>query len=323
MKVLITGGSGLVGSRLTEVMTLRGFEVVHLSTSVKEPELQNGVEVFPWNPRRGEMHPLALNNVDVVVHLAGASIAKKWTPEYKKEIINSRVQSTRLLYNEIKKRSDRPSAIVAASASGFYPNNYNEHLSEEHPSGDDFLSETTVKWEEEVMRLEELNLRVSRIRIGFVLSLRGGALPELEKPTKLLGGTPVGSGKQFIPWIHIDDLCRIFLRAVEDETMRGAYNAGGPSAATNAQFMKVLSKKLNRPYWGIPVPAFLLKLVMGENALLALASNAMDTSKIRSTGFEYIYPTLSDALDSFYDAHRIKQRDPALKSALQTDVKIK
>jgi hypothetical protein len=323
MKVLITGGSGLVGSRLTEVFLLRGFEVVHLSTSVKEPELQDGIEVFPWNPRNQEIHLLALNNVDAVIHLAGASIAKKWTPEYKKVIIRSRIDSTRLLYREIEKRDRRPSTIISASASGFYPNNFKEHLSEEHPPGDDFLSITTAQWEKEVVKFEQLDLRVVRIRIGFVLSLLGGALPELAKPTKILGGTPVGSGKQFIPWIHIDDLCRIFLRATEDEHMKGVYNAGGPTAATNAQFMKVLSKKLHRPYWGIPVPAFLLKLAMGENALLALASNAMDTQKIRSTGFEYIYPTLSDALDSFYESHRSKQRDSALKSAIQTDVKIK
>jgi uncharacterized protein (TIGR01777 family) len=322
MKVLITGGSGLVGSRLTEVFQLRGFEVVHLSTSVKEPELQNGIEVFPWNPSQQYMHPLALRDVDVVVHLAGASIAKKWTPEYKKEIINSRIASTRLLYNEIENCDDRPTALVSASASGYYPNNTKDHLSEEHPPGDDFLSVTTSKWEEEVVKFDQLDLRVVRVRIGFVLSLQGGALPELAKPTKILGGTPVGSGKQFIPWIHIDDLSRIFLRATEDEQMSGVYNAGGPTAATNAQFMKVLSKKLHRPYWGIPVPAFILKLVMGENALLALASNAMDTHKIRATGFEYIYPTLSDALDSFYDTQRSKQRDAVLKSAIQSDVKI-
>ena len=322
MKVLITGGSGLVGSRLSEVFKLSGNEVVHLSTSVKEPELQNGIEIFPWNPEEQYVHPMALNQVDAVVHLAGASIAKKWTPEYKKEIINSRVNSTRLLYSEIEKRDRRPRTVVSASASGYYPNNFKEHLSEEHPPGDDFLSLTTAQWEEEVVKLEQLDLRVVRIRIGFVLSLLGGALPELVKPTKILGGTPVGSGKQFIPWVHIDDLCRIFLRAAEDEQMKGVYNAGGPTAATNAEFMKVLSKKLHRPYWGIPVPAFLLKLVMGENALLALASNAMDTHKIRSTGFEYIYPTLGDALDSFFEDHRSKQRDSALKSAIQTDLKI-
>jgi uncharacterized protein (TIGR01777 family) len=299
MKILISGGSGLVGQVLSQLLLKKNYEVAWLSRKAGHNKL--GIKEHAWNVESGEIDPKALENTEAIINLAGAPISDRWTPQHKSAVLRSRVDGTRLLFNSVQKHKTPLKAFISASAVGYYPNSFTQVFTEDDPPGSDFLSLVCQKWEQEAQNFEELNIRTVILRVGIVLSAKGGALPKIAAPIKLWAGAPLASGKQVMPWIHITDLAQQFVFALENENMQGAYNACGPSNATNAAFTKAVAKILNKPLILPKVPAFALKLLLGEMAETVLASNPCSNKKITATGFTYQYPQLPAALANIYN----------------------
>ena len=218
-------------------------------------------------------------------------------PRRKREILESRTNSTRLLFDELKKGNHRIKTFVSASAIGYYGfENSDEVFTEESGPGKDFLADVTRRWENEVDAIQELGIRTVKIRIGIVLSRKGGALKEIMKPVKLYVGAPLGTGDQFVSWIHLDDLCNIFAKAVDDQKMIGAYNAVAPQPVTNRVLTKAIARELHRPLFLPPIPAFVLKLLLGEMADLVLRGNRVSANKILRAGYEFKFSDVGNAL---------------------------
>ena len=297
--ILLTGASGLVGTRLTDMLLQKGYQVAHLGRS-KRP---GKVPSYVWNVAKGEFDPEALNGVDAIIHLAGAGVAeKRWTSRRKKEILESRTKSSALLYETLKKMNSKVRAVVSASAIGYYGFGLDEKtlFTEESKPGNDYLSRVVVAWEREVDAIASLGIRVVKIRIGIVLSDKGGALKEMAGPIKIGIGSPLGSGKQILSWIHLDDLCAMFIRAVEDESMKGAYNAVSPQPVTNRDMTRALAKVLNRPLLLPPVPAFVLRIMIGEMTDIVVNGRNVSSEKIRKTGFTFKFTDLKSALEALF-----------------------
>jgi hypothetical protein len=291
-KILITGASGLVGSRLTELLLNAGYQVAHVGRTAR----QGKVPTYVWDIERGVIDEQAFENVHAIIHLAGAGVADKpWTPKRKLEILESRTKSTALLARYLENNSEIKT-VVSASAIGYYGFGLsNEELTEVSNAGTDFLASVVKAWEQEVDKIQ--NKRVVKLRIGIVLSEKGGALKELMQPIRWNVGAPLGNGQQFMSWIHIDDLCRMFIQAIENDAMRGVYNATGPYALTNRELTIAIGKKLNKPLWLPAVPAFVLKMLLGEMAGMILNGSIVSSAKIQKTGFTFQYPTVELALD--------------------------
>lgn len=291
--ILITGGSGLVGQQITELLEKKGYEVAWLSRSTQ------GKKTFLWNVEKGEIDPNAIEWADAIVHLAGAGVAeKRWTPERKKLILESRTQSTQLLFSAIEKSAKKPSTFISASAVGYYGFNTGTTLVDEGSKpGSDFLAEVVIAWENEVKKMESLQLRTVLLRIGIVLDAEGGALGEMLKPPV---AAPLGSGDQWMSWIHIEDLARMFVFALEKTTLQGIFNAIGPNPATNQQLTKEAAAAKGKPYLGIGVPGFALKLILGEMAAMVLGGNRVSSQKIQKAGFEFDFPELKGALKDIF-----------------------
>jgi len=295
MNVLITGGSGMIGKRLTELLIQRGHQVSHLGRTKRS----GAVNSFVWNVDRHEIDPRAFDNIDAIVHLAGAGIGdKRWTKKRKNEILDSRVNSTRLLHDELKTRNHAVRTFVAASAMGYYGfENAQEVFTEDSAPGKDFLARVTDQWEREADTLNDLGLRLVKVRTGIVLSNDGGVLKELLRPIMLYAGAPLGSGNQFLSWIHIDDHCGIIIKALEDQTMKGPYNSVAPNPVTNRELIKAIAKVVQRPMFLPPVPAVLLKLLLGEMADLVLYGNKISGQKIMDSGYRFRFVHVTDALN--------------------------
>lgn len=294
-KILITGGSGLIGRSITRLLEGKGRQVAWLSRSPKD----NSQESFYWNVEKQELDGEALQWCDGIVHLAGAGIAeKRWTSARKREIMDSRTLSTRLIYNNLIKLDKKPEAIIAASGIGYYGADTGDELQfEGYPIGTDFLATVVKKWEAESEKFSTLGIRTVKLRIGIVLAKEGGALPELLKPPV---AAPLGSGKQYMSWIHIEDLARMFEFTLDNSGLEGVYNAVGPVPVTNAILTRKAAKATGKPFVNIGVPGFILKGVLGEMADMVLGGNRVSNDKIRSAGFTYSYPELDRALDSIY-----------------------
>ncbi len=294
-KILITGASGLVGSRLTERLVQKGYQVSHLGRTKKRSEW---AESFVWDVDKGELDTKALEGVDVIIHLAGAGVADtRWSEKRKKEILESRTKSSALLYETLKKENHSVRAVVSASAIGYYGFCLDERVfTEESRPGSDYLAQVTTHWEKEVDSLSSLDIRVVKLRIGIVLSEKGGALAEMAKPIRFAIGVALGSGKQYLSWIHIDDLCAMFLKAAEDEQMRGAYNAVC-DWVTNEALTKSIAKVLNKPLWLPPVPSFVMRIILGEMAEIVVNGSKVSSEKIRNAGFVFQHPELNGALN--------------------------
>jgi uncharacterized protein (TIGR01777 family) len=294
-KILITGASGLIGKRLTDLLLKRGYEVSHLSRSSKS----GLVPSFVWDVDKGEMDSQALEGVDAIIHLAGAGVAdKRWSKSRKEEILISRVKSSQLLYKKLATINHSVKTVVSASAIGYYGFESEEVFTEESSSGTDFLAQVTKQWEAEVDKLTALNLRIVKLRIGIVLSEKGGALPEMAKPIRLGVGSPLGSGKQQLSWIHLDDLCEMFIHAVRTDQMQGAYNAVSGNWVTNAELTKTIAQVLKKPLWLPNAPAFVLKIIVGEMADIVLGGSKVSADKIKKTGFNFRYSNLEEALNN-------------------------
>ena len=294
-KVIITGGTGLVGQRLTTLLKHKGFEVNILCRNPKRPN------EFKWNIDEHYIDERVFEQASAIIHLAGAGVAeKRWTEERKKEIIESRTKSARLLYKYLSGSKYPVASFISASAVGFYGDRKSELLTEDSANGSGFLAEVCKVWEEEAEKFSALNIAVSKIRIGIVLSKDGGALPKLDFPIKFGIGAYIGDGKQFVPWIHIDDLCNIFIHLLENN-LHDTYNGCAPDIKTNKEMSETIAEVLHRPFIPFPAPGFILKTVMGEMASMLLMSNNCSSQKIINTGFVFQYPELKEALQNIYE----------------------
>ncbi len=295
-KILITGASGLIGSRLTELLLQKGYQVSHLGRSKKT----GSVPSFIWDVDKGVLDQQALEGVDTIIHLAGAGVAdKRWTESRKKEILESRTKSSLLLYNTLANTNHTVKSVVSASAIGYYGFGFGEEVfTEVSQPGNDYLAQVVKEWEESVDKISSLNLRLVKLRIGIVLSDKGGALVEMAKPIRLGIGAALGTGKQYLSWIHLDDLCAMFIKAVEDETLQGAYNATSGDWVTNQELTKLIAKVLKRPLLLPNVPGFIMKIIVGEMAVIVVNGSKVAADKIKKTGFKFNHTDLETTLKS-------------------------
>jgi uncharacterized protein (TIGR01777 family) len=302
MKVLITGGTGLIGTRLSEMLIDSGYEVALLS---REPTKSSHYRSFRWDPTGGGIDPAAVTYADYIVNLAGSSVSDgKWTDERKKDIMTSRLGGLALLHRELAKPGHHVQAVISASAIGVYGDAGDALVDETTPPGlptEDFLADVAHQWELAAEPVAALGIRTVVPRIGVVLSTEGGALPQMARPVKLGAGAALGSGRQYMSWIHIDDICRLFIAMLEEESWRGVYNAVAPNPVTNTDFTKALAEVLHRPLLLPKVPAFGLKLALGEMSDIVLASQRVSAAKVLAQGFRFEFPELPGALESFYD----------------------
>jgi len=285
----------MIGERLTEKLLQRGYHVSHLGRRKSDGK----VTTYVWDIARNYIDPEALRNVDAVVHLAGANIGeKRWTKKRKKEIIDSRIDTTRLLYNELKNQKHSVKAVVCAAGSSYYGVDNGGKLAEEDDKpGDDFLAIVCQMWERELDKFQELGLRVVKLRAAIVLSPKGGALKKMKKFTELCVGAVLASGLQPMTWIHIDDHCDIIIKSLEDSSMYGAYNSVAPNSVTNEQFTKALASVLHRPTILPHAPAFILRMVFGEMATLVLNGIRLSSEKIIRAGYTFRFTHLRKALE--------------------------
>lgn len=293
-RILITGATGLIGTELTTMLTLRGYEVVHLSRGSNNTT----VKTFTWDVKNQKIDPTALQDVDHILHLAGANVGEgRWTAKRKKEILDSRLDSTALLKRALQTSKHQVKTIVSASAIGYYGFEKDEIFTEETPPGKDFLANVTQRWEEAVDSLSALSLRVVKLRIGVVLSDKGGALEPITKTVKLNAGSPLGSGGQWISWVHVEDVCHAFIHAIENSNLSGAYNIAAPDFVTNQTLITEVAKVLDKPTFLPNVPAFALRLLFGEMADIVLKGSRVSWNRLTETGFEFKYPKLREALN--------------------------
>ncbi len=296
--ILLAGATGLVGEQLIARLLADGHRV---SILARKPTEIAHVKSFMWDVYEQTIAYEAFNNIDTVINLTGEGIADQpWTDERKQQIIDSRVKSAALIFSAIKKSGATVKSYISASAVGYYGDRGGEILTEESLAGTGFLADCCLAWEKAADQGIALGIRVVKIRIGIVLSGKGGALLSMEKPVKYFAGAPLGSGEQWMPWIHIDDLAGIFAKATEDPNMFDAYNAAAPSPVTNKTFTETLAKALHRPTWPIKVPKFVLKTILGEMSILPLLSNNTSAQKLLDTGFQFKYLTLESALNAIY-----------------------
>jgi uncharacterized protein (TIGR01777 family) len=293
--VLITGGSGLVGKYLTSILLEKGYTVSHLSRGRGSI---GKVRVHMWDPEKGVLDPVVFTGIGYVIHLAGANIGgKRWTDERKNEIINSRVGSAQLIHRIVTENKIELKAFISASAIGYYGAVSSERIfTETDPSGDDFLGTTCRLWEESAALFQKSSIRTAMIRTGVVLEKSDSALSKFLS-TARFGLFPVlGSGKQYLPWLHIADLCNIYLKAIEDEKMTGAWNAVSPEHTDNRSFVKTLASVMKKPFISPPVPSLFLRLTMGESSVVALEGSRVSSEKLTSYGYKFLYPDLESAL---------------------------
>jgi uncharacterized protein len=295
-KVLITGGTGLVGTHLGRKLQELGYEIAFLSRTKSN---ENKIQTYFWDYNKNEIDKDAINTSDYIVHLAGENLGeKRWTSKRKQLIFDSRIKSAELIYNNMDKGNKRLRAFITASAIGYYGAiTYDKVLSETEPPADDFLGQTCKKWEQVADRFTDIDIRTVKIRTGIVLAKQGGVLPKIIIPIKLGIGSAIGDGNQYFPWIHIDDLCSIYIKAIEDTQMIGAYNAVAPEHKTNKQFFETTANILNKPLWFPKIPAIAIKVILGEMSEMILTGSRISSDKIKNSGFVFKYPYLKSALE--------------------------
>ncbi|MCG1035594.1 TIGR01777 family oxidoreductase [Polaribacter sargassicola] len=288
-RIIITGGTGLVGKRLSKLLIDKKHEVVILS---RNPKNKNE---FKWDISDNYIDEKALLNSDYMIHLAGAGIAdKRWTEERKQIIIDSRVKTANLLFDKISELNIDLKGFISASGIGYYGAITSDKIyTETDKPGNDFLGEVCQKWENAAHQFSTKKIPVTILRTGIVLSDKGGAIDKMKTPII----SPLGSGKQFLPWIHIDDLCEMYVKAIEDN-LSGIFNAVAPEHQTNKSFSKTLAKSIKRPFLSFGVPSFILKIVLGKMAVLLLEGSRISTKKIEKNGYSFRFKTLKEALNN-------------------------
>ncbi len=265
----------------------------------------NGISVYDWNVEKGVIDNKCFDDVEAIIHLAGAGVTdKKWTSAYKNLLISSRIDSTQLLFKELEKMKKRPKTIIAASAIGIYGNLTEAETEENAAIGDSFLAQLTQNWETEVNKFEELGMRVVKLRIGIVLAPNGGFIKKVAAPAKFGFAAALGDGKMQTSWIHIQDLANIFLYTAENAQLHGTYNAVAPNPVSNYEITKQIAKALNRPFFLPNIPAFIIKIVLGEMADMLFASQHIFSRKIKETGFVFKYNNIEEALEEILGAKK-------------------
>jgi len=293
--ILITGGTGLIGQYLSKQLLDRGYSVMLLCRS-RQPNANP--PAYAWNIEEQTIDKEAIATADYIIHLAGENIGdKRWTSPRKQAIIDSRVKTAQLLYNKVKEHSNHLKTFISASAIGYYGTNTVDTIYKESDApANDFLGKTCQLWEEAAEQFQTLGIRTVKIRTGVVLTSHGGALEKMTAPVKLGIGSAIGNGRQYMPWIHIDDLCGIYIKAIEDAEIQGAYNAVAPEHVTNKEFTCTLAHVLNKPFLFPDVPAFSLKILFGEMATILLKGSRVTSDKIQAAGYIFRFPTLKNAL---------------------------
>ena len=302
MKVLITGATGLVGSELVSQCHEKGYEVNYLTTSKDKIISELNYHGYFWNPTTEEIDQNCLNGVSVIINLAGSSISKRWTKEYRQEIIDSRVNSLELLKNTLLK-TERHSvkSIISASAIGIYPDSLSNYYTEDEEEVDDsFLGEVVDVWENKIDEFETLGVKVAKVRIGLVMSNNGGALPEIAKPINYFVGAAFGTGEQWQSWIHISDLAGIFLY-IASHQLEGVYNGVAPNPVTNIKLVKEIAKVLNKPLFLPNIPKIIMQAILGDMAYILFASQRVSSKKIEEEGFVFHYANICQALSAIYE----------------------
>jgi uncharacterized protein (TIGR01777 family) len=292
--ILITGGSGLIGSQLSKLLLKDGLSVRHLSRSA-QPDA--AVPTFKWDIAKGIVDPRALEGVDHIVHLSGAGIAdERWTKQRMQVLYSSRVETADLLKREVEKTGAWPRTFISASGVNYYGTLTSDHVfTEEEPSANDFPGQLCQAWEDAAAAWTA-QCRVVQLRTSVVLAREGGALPKLAAPARWGLASPLGSGTQWMPWIHVEDLARAYLHAIQHAEMHGAYNIAAPEDVRNRDFMREVAHALRRPFFLPNVPAFALRAVLGGPSELVLEGSRVSNAKVVASGFTFRHPELGEAL---------------------------
>ena len=297
--ILITGGTGVVGKHLSKKLKEKGYTVAFMSrTGRQDTELRT----YAWDIGNNEIEKEAIESADYIIHLAGANIGeKRWTAKRRQLIIDSRVKTGQLIFNKLKENKNKLKAFISASAIGYYGTITTDKIfSETDLPSNDFLGETCRQWEQSADNFEKLGIRTLKIRTGIVLTREGGALAKMAIPAKIGIGSAIGSGRQFMPWIHIDDLCGIYIKAIEDTQMNGAYNAAAPDHKTSSEFTQALAHVLKKPYWFPGIPSILLKLIFGKMSEIFLKGSRVSSQKIIKAGYQFKFPYLEEAFQDLF-----------------------
>lgn len=302
MKVLIAGATGLVGNELVNLCREQGIAMHYLTTRKNKIVSDTNYNGFYWNPDENEIDLKCFEGVTAVINLAGASISKRWTSSYKEEVLSSRVNSLRALYGALEKvDTSNITSFVSASAIGIYPNSLNAYYTEDEKKVDNsFLGDVVKAWETEIDAFKKFNFKVSKVRIGLVMSSKGGALPEMVRPVQYYAGAAFGDGQQWQSWIHITDLARMFLFVIENN-LQGSYNGVGPNPVTNTKLVKEIAKVLHKPLFLPNIPKFVMKTILGEMSYLLFASQRVSSKKIEEEGFAFEYTNVCSALEGIYN----------------------
>jgi len=300
MRILITGATGLIGSKLAIKLLELGYEVAYLTTSSKKIGKLNGCDGFYWNPAVNEVDVACLQNVSIIFNLAGSSINGSWSKAGKDEIVNSRIKASKVLYKLLEENPNQVQQVISASAIGIYETLDRIQDEEHYNVAHNFVGKVTKLWEKENSHFNDLNINTCLIRIGLVLDRQGGALAEMEKVAENGLISILGSGKQYYSWIHIDDLVNIFVFAAE-RGLKGVYNAVAPTPETNRGFTDELCKVLNRNVRLPRIPSWLLRIALGEKAMLVSKGQLVSCSKLLKEDYIFQYSTLSEALNQLYD----------------------
>ncbi|MDQ0300828.1 uncharacterized protein (TIGR01777 family) [Salibacterium salarium] len=301
MNIVITGGTGLIGSTLTGYLTEQGHHIYILTRNCKNQQNKENITFVPWLTT--DHYPeKELPNIDAVVNLAGSSINKRWTSQHKKAILNSRIQATREVKRIISEMNKKPDVLINASAIGYYGiSNQTVFTEDSLPQNRDFLQDVCERWENEASKAEEMGIRTVYARFGLILDERKGALPKIMLPYKMFAGGTIGSGKQWYSWVHLRDVIQMLVFAIHHKEVRGAINVTAPQPEQMKDFGKKLGHAINRPHWA-PVPAVLLKNVLGDMSQLVLKGQKVLPDKLMSLGYTFTYPTLDEALQDLIES---------------------
>jgi hypothetical protein len=297
--VLVIGGTGLIGRHLCEKLRKKGYNVTILSRTRKQ---ENETYIYSWDLDKKEIEKEAIETADYIINLAGTNISgKRWTSKRKQLIVDSRVKTGELIFNKIKKQNKKLKAYISASAIGYYGTTTSQKIfTETDPPANDFLGEACRQWEQTNDQFIELGIRTVKIRTSIVLTKQGGALAKMATPIKLGIGSSIGSGKQYLPWIHIDDLCGIYIKAITDDQIEGVFNAVAPDHKTNEEFTQTLANTLKKTIWAPKIPAIVLKLIFGEMSDILLKGSRISNQKIKEAGYTFLFPNLKSALTNLF-----------------------
>lgn len=299
--ILVTGGTGFLGKGLVKLLLNKGYHINLLIRNEPEGIENPNLRTFKWDVYKGEIDQDCIENVDAIIHLAGEEIAaKRWTDERKRQIVESRTQSIRMIYDLLRKTKNQVNHIISASAVGYYGDRGNEFLTEESFPAKDFLAETCIAWEAAVDEGHKLGLRIVKLRSGIILDKDGGVLPQMDKPIRFGLGIIPGSGQQWVSWIHYMDALNAYLYVLENENLKGVYNMVAPGTVTLEEMTRRLANALDKSPLFVHTPKFALKIAMGEMSLMVLESTKVSSEKLSESGFTFKYPVLAEALADIY-----------------------